>query len=141
MSEPEQHQASDPHVAGPGRVSRRLVRDLVIAFVIIALGFGFGRPLADGYYFGGCDDAQDVQQYAIHVFGIEMCRDVTLSKTESKAQREAESTSVTELFEGEGAGASEEEGAGAPHGQRPPPLPGVAGAPSRGCSGPPWAGA
>ncbi len=123
MSEPEQNPASDRHAAGPGRVSRRLVRDLAIVFVIIALGFGFGRPLAAGYYFGGCDDAQDVQQYAIHVFGIAMCRDVTLSKkAESKAQSEAEATSVTELFEGEGAGASEEEGAGAPHGSTPPPA-------------------
>jgi hypothetical protein len=122
MSEPEQHPASDRHAAGPRRVSRRLVRDLAIAFVIIALGFGFGRPLADGYYFGGCDDAQDVQQYAIHVFGVEMCRDVSLTKAESKGQREAEATSVTELFEGEGAGASEEEGAGAPHGSTPPPA-------------------
>ncbi len=130
MSEPEQRPASDRHAAGPGRVSRRLVSGLVIAFVIIALGFGFGRPLAAGYYFGGCDDAQDVQQYAIHVFGIAMCRDVTLtSRVESQAQREAETSSVTELFEGEraGAGAGEEEGAGAPPGSAAPPAAGGGG--------------
>jgi hypothetical protein len=119
MSEPEQNPTSDRHAAG--RVSRRLVRDLAIVFVIIALGFGFGRPLADGYYFGGCDDAQDVQQYATHVFGIAMCRDVTLtSKAESKAQREAGMSSVTELFEGERAGATEDEGGGAAQSSTPP---------------------
>jgi hypothetical protein len=122
MSEREQH-----HASGPRRVSRRLVRDLAIAFVILALGYGFGRPLAAGYYFGGCDDAQDVQQYVIHVFGIEMCRNVALtSKAESKAQREAEAASLTELFEGEGAGAPEEEGAGAPHGSAAPTAAGSA---------------
>jgi hypothetical protein len=104
MSEPEQNPMSDRHAAGPGRVSRRLVRDLAVVFVIIALGFGFGRPLADGY-FGGCDDAQDVHQYVTHVFGVEMCRDVGLTnKAESEAKREAETISVTELFEGEGGG-------------------------------------
>ena len=121
MSEPEQRPTSDRHTVGPGRVSRRLVTNLAIVFVIIALGYGFGRPLADGYYFGGCDDAVDVQQYVTHVFGIEMCRDVTLaSRVESNARSEAEATSVTELFEGEGVGATEEEGADAPQRSIPP---------------------
>jgi len=131
MSDPEQHRASDRHAAGRARVSRRLVTNLAIAFVIIALGYGFGRPLADGYYFGGCDDAVDVQQYVTHVFGIEMCRDVSLtSKVESKAQSEAEATSATELFDGEGTGTSEEEGAGgagAPRGSTAPPAAGGVG--------------
>jgi hypothetical protein len=123
MSEPEQPRASDRHGAEPGRVSRPLVRNLAIVFVIIAVGFGFGRPLADGYYFGGCDDAVDVQQYVTHVFGIAMCRDVTLSsKVESRVQRESEANSATELFEGEGTGAPEEEGAGARQGSTPPPA-------------------
>jgi hypothetical protein len=126
MSEPEQRPASDRHAAEPRRVSRPLVRNLAIVFVIIAVGYGFGRPLAAGYYFGGCDDAVDVQQYAIHVFGIPMCRDVTLtSKAETNAQGESEATSATELFEGEGAGPPEEEGAGgagAPQGSTAPPA-------------------
>ena len=131
MSEPEQRPASDLHDPGPRRVSRRLVRDLAIVFVILALGYGFGRPLAAGYYFGGCDNAEDVQQYMIHVFGIEMCRDVALTaKSESKAQREAEAASLTELFgeeraspaEGEGAGAPEEERSGAPPRSIAPPA-------------------
>jgi hypothetical protein len=109
MSDDEQPPPNERQQPDRQRVNPVLVRNLLIAFAIIALGFGFGRPLAAGYYFGGCDHAEDTQHYVIHVFGVEMCRDTALaSPAERSAQREAEATSAPELFEGESAPSPEE---------------------------------
>jgi hypothetical protein len=100
-------------------VSPLLVRNLAIVLVIVALGFGFGRPLAAGYYFGGCDDAEGTQQYLIHVFGIAMCRDIPLkSQAESRTLREAEAIPPT------GEAEQEEEAAPPPTATPTPPAAG-----------------
>jgi len=113
MNEDEQQPPSDEQGGDRRRVNPALLRNMAIVFVIIAVGFGFGRPLAAGYYFGGCDNAEDSQHYVLHVFGVEMCRDITLtSPAERSAAREEEGTSLTELTEGESA--SPEAGAPAP---------------------------
>jgi len=100
-----------PEVQGHDRhlVDPHLVRNLALILVIVALGFGFGRPLADGYHFGGCDDAADTQHYLTHVFGVSMCRDVPLSNdAESNALQGAEATFLGELEHTEEASSSPE---------------------------------
>ncbi len=102
MSDDEQQPPTEAQRQDQRRVNPALVRNLLIVFVIIGVGFGFGRPLAAGYYFGGCDNAEDTQHYVIHVFGVQMCRDTSLtSAAERSAAREEEGTSLTELTEGE----------------------------------------
>jgi hypothetical protein len=104
-------------------VSRGLVRNLAIVLVIVAAVVGFGRPLAAGYYFGGCDNAETAEHYVIHVFGLAMCRDVPIaSEAETRASREAQTISPSEELEAE-------EGAPPAPSPSPPSAPGE-GAPS-----------
>jgi hypothetical protein len=104
-------------------VSRGLVRNLAIVLVIVGVVVGFGRPLAAGYYFGGCDNAETAEHYVIHVFGVAMCRDVPIaSEAETRATREAQTISPSEELEAE---------EGAPPAQSPSPPAGAGeGAPS-----------
>jgi hypothetical protein len=110
-SDAEQPRSTEHQEQHQRLVDPILARNLAIAFVIIALGIGFGRPLAAGYYFGGCDHTEQVQHDVIHVFGVEMCHDSAIaSAAERTALREAEAPSLAELTEGE-AGSSPEAGA------------------------------
>jgi hypothetical protein len=125
MTDREHTPAPDAQGRNPRLADPRLVRNLAIVLVIVVLGFGFGRPLAAGYYFGGCDNAEDTQQYVIHVLGIEMCRDVSLtSNAERKTLHEAEATSLAELTEGETSAPE-----GAPAAEKAQPAPNADGPP------------
>jgi hypothetical protein len=102
MSDAQQPPQSDHQEPRQRLVNPVLARNLAIVFVIIAVGIGFGRPLAAGYYFGGCDHAEQVEHDVIHVFGVEMCHDSAIaSAAEQSALRESEEPSLTELTEGE----------------------------------------
>jgi hypothetical protein len=97
MTDREHMPSQDAERRNPRPVDPHLVRNLTIVLVIVVLGFGFGRPLAAGYYFGGCDNAEDTQHYVIHVFGVDMCRDVPIaSGAETSERREAEAVSALE---------------------------------------------
>ena len=98
-------------------VSRTLVRNLAIVLVIVAVVFGFGRPLAAGYYFGGCDNAEATQHYLIHVFGLAMCRDVSIaSEAEARARREAQTNPPSEELEAEEEATPPQQGPSPPRG-------------------------
>jgi hypothetical protein len=119
MNAGEHPPASEPENAPGDRstppVSVTLMRNLAIVLVIVAVVFGFGRPLAAGYYFGGCDEAEETQHYLIHVFGVTMCRDVALAgAAEAKARREAEAGPTQETEAEEEAAPSPEGGSSSP---------------------------
>jgi hypothetical protein len=88
-----------------GRASH-LVRNLMLALVLVAVGLGFGIPIAKGYYFGGCDDNEGTQHYLIHVFGFKMCRDAPVESGAEIRARKAAETPFSELTE-EGTSSSE----------------------------------
>jgi hypothetical protein len=97
-------QAQDPPASERGS---HLVRNLMLALVLVAVGLGFGIPIAKGYYFGGCDDDEGTEHYLIHVFGVKMCRDAPVETgAEMRARKAAESTPFSELTE-EGTSTSE----------------------------------
>jgi hypothetical protein len=110
MNDRELPPTKDVEQPGPHASKRasHLLRNLMLALVLVAVGLGFGIPIAKGYYFGGCDDNEGTQHYLIHVFGFKMCRDAPVeTEAEIRARKAAESTPFSELTE-EGTSSSSE---------------------------------
>lgn len=65
--------------------------------VLVVLGYGFGRAIARGYYFGGCDEVAHSRHYITHVFGFKMCRDENIPPEEEARQSQVQTSEPSAL--------------------------------------------
>jgi hypothetical protein len=74
MTDTDTDSESESPTPHDGQQSHRL-RYLLVALVLIVLALSFGKAIANGYYFGGCDEAARTRHFITHVLGFKMCRD------------------------------------------------------------------
>jgi hypothetical protein len=84
MSDGPDQPAIAPLAAEPPDRNPHRPRKLLVVLVVLILAYAFGRPISEGYYFGGCDEAAHTRHFITHTLGFKMCRDETEeAKTET----------------------------------------------------------